>query len=497
MENTFNIESLGDLSADALADAENTIRSLAELVTDETPVEDVVDLVAALDAIEAEKAVRAAAAEKRQGLLSRFAKAEVVVEPAAVVEPVVEPAAAAVVEPAATVAPKVFTFTKSDPVKMAVGTPAAETVTAPVTEEAPALVANGVEVRTFEQFADQFNRFSTHAKTRPGKHILASIPLQAQVVTDGSSFDSQALTATACAPAQVILGFQCPLPGQGTPVTDSFNTVTATRGEVTLQTETFDLADYATGLSDGSVCDVVAAKTCVELACGAVETICLDWFSTCVTVARAMQRFAPETLARHLSYLAAAADQRTEQNSLAFLAAQAGAALVAPATNGYGVADVVFHTLARWVAGQTSTLRGNSQEWRAVAPYWLLDAIRVDIAHQRNVAAGAVSNAEIAAWLAPTGVTNWVWSYDYQPLAAGVGPFPATATLLLHNGVTQYVGESLNIGEIVDSTLALSNRVSFFSETFSALHAPCTVQAITIPVCPTGVNYVAGTAITC
>jgi hypothetical protein len=210
-----------------------------------------------------------------------------------------------------------------------------------------------------------------------------------------------------------------------------------------------------------------------------------------------MQRFAPETLARHLSYLAAAADQHVEQNSLAFLVAAAGAALIAPATNGYGLADLLFHTLTRWVAGQTSTLRGNSQEWRAIAPYWVRDAVRTDIAHQRNVPLGAISDAEIATYLSLTGVVNWVWSFDFQPLAVGVANFPATATILLHNGVTRYVGEALNIGEIVDSGLALSNRVSFFSETFSALHAPCLVQAITVPICLSGVNEISALAPLC
>ena len=492
MDNTFNIEALGDLTAAALAEAENTIRSLSAEINDETSIEDIEALAAALDAIEAEKAVRAAATEKRLGLLAKFAKADVVVEAPVVEAPVVEAPVAEVTA----AAPKSFTFAAKAPVQMVV--PAAvHSAEIAVTDEAPVLVANGTEVHNFEQFAAEFNRFSTHAKTRPGKHIMASIPLKAGVATDGSSFDSQALTATACAPAQVILGFQCPLPGQGTPVTDSFNNVTATRGEVTLQTETFDLADYALGFSDGSVCDLVAAKTCVELACGAVETICLDWSSTCLTVARAMQRFAPETLARHLSYLAAAADQHTEQNSLAFLVAQAGAPLVATAANGYGLTDLLFHTLSRWVAGQTSTLRGNSQEWRAIAPFWLLNAIRVDIAHQRNVPLAAVSDAEIASYLSMTGVTQWVWSYDFQPIAVGVGAFPATATILLHNGVTRYIGEALNIGEIVDSSLALSNRVSFFSETFWALHAPCLVQAITIPVCPSGVTNVNIDSIVC
>lgn len=487
---SFSVEDLAALSTDALADAEATIRGLASEVSDDTPVEDIETLASTLDAIDAEKALRADAVAKRLGLMAKFAKAEVIVTDVVVEAP-------AVVAPAATEAPKTFTFVKRVEAPEVVSPIAPISSIAPASDEAPVLIANGVEVRSFEQFASEFNRFSTHAKTRPGKHIIASIPLRAGVSTDGSSFDSQALTATACAPAQTILGFQCPLPGQGTPVTDSFNAVTATRGEVTLQVENFDLTDYALAFADGSVCDPVAAKTCVELACGAVQTICLDWSSTCLTVARAMQRFAPETLARHLSYLAAAADQHVEQNSLAFLVAAAGAALVAPATNGYGIADLLFHTLTRWVAGQTSTLRGNSQEWRAIAPYWVRDAVRTDIAHQRNMPLGAITDAEIATFLSLTGVVNWVWSFDFQPLAVGVTNFPATATILLHNGVTRYVGEALNIGEIVDSGLALSNKVSFFSETFSALHAPCLVQAITVPVCLSGVNNISPLAPLC
>lgn len=485
---SFSVEDIASLDLAKLDEAEAGIRAAAAAATEDTPLDEIEGFGLALDAVDARRAELNLAAEKRASVMARFASA-------AVVSPEAEVVAEEVAAPVVTVKPsKSYTFSVAAP---RVVSQDVEVASHAVTEDAAPTLVNGNPVSSFDAFAVQFGKFSNFAKTRPGKHIAASFKLDMNTSTDGASFDPQALTAAACAPAQVILGFQCPLPGTGTPVNDSFNTVMAERGEVTLQTEAFDLADYAAAFSDGSVCVDPAVKTCVEVECGAIETICLDWSSTCITVGRAMQRFAPETLARHLSYLAAASDQHQEQLALAFLTAAAGAALVAPATNGYGVADTVFHTLQRFVDGQTSTLRGNNQEWRAVAPVWLLGAIRADIAHMRNLPLGAISDGEIAAYLGATGVTNWAWSYDYQPLPAGVGAYPATVDIIVHNGVTLYSGGQLNLGEIVDSSLALSNKVSYFSEVFKAYHAPCDVKLITIPVCPSGVNEIPAAALIC
>lgn len=455
----FDIETIPGLSAEDLASARETILALAADVTDETPIEDIDALSLALDAVDAETASRAALAAERSAKMSRFAVAPVAPAPEA---------------PAAAAAPaKSFAFVKNAP-----------TVdTTPAATEPQGIETAGGLVASIEDMGTAWARHAQASKGQTGKNIFMTLPISGGVDGDTADFNSNALTAAACGPAEVIFGFECPAPGQGTPIADLFPTVTTSRAQVTLQTESFDMADFLPGFSTGSVCDLTANKTCVELACGASRTLCLDWVSNCITVPRAMSRFAPETLQRNLAYNAAAFDRLIDSQAYAAIVAAAGAPLVAPVTSGYSVTDTVFAVLQRFVSGQYNRLRGNVGAWSAVAPAWLRDAIKVDIARERDQPLGAISDAEVNSYLASTGISKWAWSYDLQPLPAGIAPYPATVDIALFEGGARFSGGTLSIGEFIDSALVQANKVSIFNEVFQVWDIPCAAAILTIPVC--------------
>jgi hypothetical protein len=148
---------------------------------------------------------------------------------------------------------------------------------------------------------------------------------------------------------------------------------------------------------------------------------------------------------------------------------------------------------------------GMDSPLRVVYPEWLEDSIRTDLARQLPGDSGtgierlATADAEIDRFFtvrninvtkaldSPTGesvLQGWVVQGD-GPLL----PWPTTATIMIYpeGSYTHMNGGELNLGMIRSATLALTNQVRFFSETFEKMiFRGHEAGVIRVRICPSG-----------
>ena len=130
----------------------------------------------------------------------------------------------------------------------------------------------------------------------------------------------------------------------------------------------------------------------------------------------------------------------------------------------------------------------------AVAPAWLKEAIRADIARQDFGGignAGLVSDATIRSWFAETGVSVRFLDFWQALTDAAPGPltWPTTVDVLYYTpgSYVQFDGGTLDLGVTRDSVLNSTNDFNIFTEDFYCIgrRGPRGVT-VTIPICPTG-----------
>jgi hypothetical protein len=330
----------------------------------------------------------------------------------------------------------------------------------------------------------------------------------------------EALTAAAgiCLPLETRYDLGCDVGVTDRPVRDALARFGADRGGIRyfsapVLTDSAAATGFWRGDSDGAnwhtygpdrttATSPADAKPCLEVQCTAERTAYIEAITLCLTFNNLTTRTFPELVQRH-NELALVAHARIAENAL-LAQIEAGSTAITAQTQIIGAAREIFNLLGRAVASYRFKHRMNSvSPLRMVAPMWVMDLLRADLAMQMpgdglDDTLG-VAEAKINTWFRARGV-NITWHLD------GVGPvvgdlddggagtavgfeWPTTIEFgLWAEGTWLYLdGGTLDLGVIRDSSLVATNQYKQFVETFEGVaNMGCDSYWVTAAYAPSG-----------
>ncbi len=291
----------------------------------------------------------------------------------------------------------------------------------------------------------------------------------------------QALVASGgyCAPLEVRYEVYS-LGTTARPVRDSLARFGADRGGLRF-VEPPVLADYSgavgiwTAANDAAENPSPATKSTLVVECGSEVTAVADAVTMSLQFGNLATRAYPEMIARHNELALIQHAREAEQNLLTQIASL-GTALTASKV--LGVARDFLVQLDRAAAAYRYRHRLElTAPLRVIAPGWVKDAIRADLAMQiAGEDTYAVADAKINGFFSARNI-NVTWSLDGVPgfsaevASSALDEFPATFQWdLFSEGTFLFLdGGTLDLGIIRDSTLVGTNDYKMFVETFEGV----------------------------
>ncbi|WP_016695026.1 major capsid protein [Rhodococcus rhodochrous] len=138
--------------------------------------------------------------------------------------------------------------------------------------------------------------------------------------------------------------------------------------------------------------------------------------------------------------------------------------------------------------GRTATIEG-------VAPSWLFEVIRADLANQEGTDTKAVTDAQVTSWLTARNIAlqfvgDWQTRGTGQPGNLQTVVYPGTVNVLLYPAGTWFrsLSNVLELGVMYPKEQLQVNRYTrFFTEDAIAVGKRCNQSLnVTIPICPSG-----------
>ena len=237
-------------------------------------------------------------------------------------------------------------------------------------------------------------------------------------------------------------------------------------------------------------------KPCYEVACPSFTEVRLDAMGICIKVPLLTNAAYPELTRRTISGSLTAHLHRVSAGLIAKMATAAGAAIVTSDVN-----STTGNTLDS-VALIATTLRqqyrlGITETLEVVAPQWLREAIRADLAMRNGVEMLAVTNQQIDAFFAAR-MTRVQWVYNWQDLTEGQEGYPTTANLLVYPAGTFVRGSAdvINLDAVYDAaSLSVNTMTGLFFEEGVLLAQTCfKAKQVTVNVKSSGVTGAASNA---
>lgn len=215
-------------------------------------------------------------------------------------------------------------------------------------------------------------------------------------------------------------------------------------------------------------------KPCMEVECAPEVTATIDAITLCLKFGNLMTRAYPELVDRN-NQLALVAHARFAERTLL----DKMTALSTSVTSAFklGAARDFLNAIGRAAAAYRNRYRMDpNQPLRVVAPVWVLDMMREDLAYQ---APGddtlAVADATISAYLSARNV-NVSWHLDGtgfsdEVAASTLDEFPASFSWYIYaEGAFLYLdGGTLDLGIVRDSELVGTNDYKTFTESFEGV----------------------------
>jgi hypothetical protein len=262
------------------------------------------------------------------------------------------------------------------------------------------------------------------------------------------------------------------------PIRDSLPRFAADRGGIRYIVPPV-LSDYAnavgvwTAANDAAGSPDPATKTSLTVSAATETTVATDAVTLQLQFGNLMTRAYPELIARH-NELALIQHAREAEQNLASKLTSASTAV--SSTSLIGVARDFLVQIGRAASAYRSRHRlDNAMQLRVIAPSWIKDAMRADLAiampGDNSINA---TDAEIEGYLASRGV-NITFSQDINVFgsqsAAAMLEFPDTFTwYIFAEGTFLFLdGGTLDLGIIRDSTLVGTNDYKMFVETFEGV----------------------------
>lgn len=361
---------------------------------------------------------------------------------------------------------------------------------------------------TLRDVATVFDRSAGRVKARGDRQTLVRIeydfPENRRLFGTERTDNDRILDGIVSQPAIAAAGGICdPLPAdfthpilgqRGRPIRDALPRFQAARGGVRFS-PTATLGDvsgavgvwsYATDTSPGE-----SEKAVLTLTCEDEVTATVDAITAALQIGNFQARFNPEFWRSRLDLLMVAHDRLAETTLFNTLVAAATAVSYG---SGNGTIYSVLSAVDKAVAGLRSRHRLGNTAIRVIAPQWVQQALRADIASQRLGSSPAealtVADQVINSFFAARGV-NPVWSQDLDLFgtqsAGSLLDFPGANTVLLVYPEGTYFfldGGTLDLGtEIIDSNLVKTNDRMAFLETFEkGVKRGGESLAITVPI---------------
>lgn len=364
------------------------------------------------------------------------------------------------------------------------------------------------QTATVREVARVFDRAAGRVKQRGDRQTLVRVEWEypeARRLFGTEKYDNDRILDGIAAPEAIAAAggvcdplpadFTHPILGQrGRPIRDALPRFQASRGGVRFSpTATIADLDGAVGVwdYDTDTSPGEDEKSCLALTCEEEVVAHVDAITACLQVGNFQARFNPEFWRSRLQLLMVLHDRIAEQALYNAILADSTAVTYG---TGSGTIYAVLSAVDKAVAGLRSRHRLGNTVIRMIAPEWVHQALRADIASQRlgsspadalTVADTVINNFFTARHVRP------VWSQDIEVFGAqnagSLVDFPNTDVqlVLFPEGTFFYMdGGTLDLGtEIVDSTLIAQNNRMAFLETFEkAVKRGGESLRITVPV---------------
>lgn len=249
-----------------------------------------------------------------------------------------------------------------------------------------------------------------------------------------------------------------------------------------------------------------AFKNCVEIPCpDEFEELRLNVVGYCVEAGILQDQGWPELIEWFMRSLTAEHFRAISRRSILDLVAGSTPVII-PATTQLAAGSSLLNSLALMATnlrlnkglGRTATIEG-------VAPSWLHELVRADLANQQGTDTKNVTDAEIDGWFSARNIAlqfvgDWQTREAGQPGNLTTVEYPATVQVLLYPAGTWFraLSNVIELGVMYPKEQLQVNRYTrFFTEDAIAVGKRCNQSlVVTVPICPSGA-FGSQQAITC
>lgn len=253
-----------------------------------------------------------------------------------------------------------------------------------------------------------------------------------------------------------------------------------------------------------------AIKNCVEVPCpDEFEELRLNAVGYCVNASILQDQGWPELIEWFLRSLTAEHLRAISRRTILDMVAGSGAVKIIPALSQIATGSAFLNSLAL-MAVNLRLQRGLGRAARIefVAPNWVPEAIRADLANQQGVETKSITDQQIEGWLnarnlAGQWVADWQTRSDGFPGDLGATPllsWPTTVDVIMYPAGTWFRAMSnvIELGVMYPKEQLQVNRYTrFFTEDAIAVGKRCDQSILVrVPICASGA-YGAQEAISC
>lgn len=232
-------------------------------------------------------------------------------------------------------------------------------------------------------------------------------------------------------------------------------------------------------------------KECYELTCPDWTDVRLDAVGLCLKVPILTNAAYPELTQRIVRGAMVAHQHKVNANVISRMVTIAGAAMVAAIDYGATTQSLLSNLVRIAEVKRQRYFLGFNQTMEIVAPFWLREAIRDDLAERGGRPLESVSDAYIDSEFSVRRL-NVQWVADWQVLgtANDTEGYPATVDVLMYPAGTFVKGVSdvINLSAVYDAaSLAVNTYTGLFFEQGLLVANTCyDADLITIPICNSG-----------
>lgn len=254
--------------------------------------------------------------------------------------------------------------------------------------------------------------------------------------------------------------------------------------------EDYDPGFIWTEANDQAATGGSPTKACVRIPCPTFTECRLDATGLCVTAGNLIDRAYPEQVRWFLNRAMRAYERNNAIRKLNLVLADTASAVLGAS---FGAASAVVAGLLLQAAAfrQLHGLCYN-EKLDIVAPSWLTEIIKADVARQQGVFSGEgslPSDAAVNAWFTAANL-NLRYIDNWQEFTQPALTWPGSVQVLIDypGSYVEFNGGRLDLGVIRDSVLNASNDFTavWFEEFYCVGRRGPQGRLVTIPLCPDG-----------